>query len=225
MGHDVQAMTNHQLNTSSIAMLAEDLANRLQVNVQYGYRDDVFIEGISEHTNKIIILGNEGKKNEKKWVLLDSNYLIKIKHPKKYVGKDNYILFDNEKCNNAKISILKYCFLPYIHYNPRWWSFCNHFNGEVANWSILNTFRENVHSIIQKLGGNAAVYYDDQGSSLEIIDAEYYSTFEKINSKMQKGFKADYLNVSQFMQQYNQLGKYAVEKTPLAFFDDFEDLE
>jgi len=43
MGHDIMAIANHQLNTKSLPLLAEDLSNRLQVNVQYGYRDDVFI--------------------------------------------------------------------------------------------------------------------------------------------------------------------------------------
>lgn len=44
MGHDVYNVRRHNLNTSSIEGLAEDLSKRLKANVEYGYYDTFFFD-------------------------------------------------------------------------------------------------------------------------------------------------------------------------------------
>lgn len=227
MGHDVQAMTNHQLNTSSMAVLAEDLANRLQVNVQYGYRDDLYIEGVSNQTFDLVIIGSINTHQKYTFTLVDSHYLDKIKYPSKYANEILFELYEDETTRKNYLDIFKFVCQLHNSYDCRWWAFCNNFTDDINSycWSALQFYRKYTKWVAEAIGGSAAIYFDDQGPAAKIFEMEDYATFEEINKILHQDFKADYLNVSQFMQQYNQLGKYAVEKTPLAFFDDFKDLE
>ena len=56
MGHDIQAVSGHNLNTSSMESLAKDLSDRLDATIVYGYSDDTFIEGISKGDHEFIVL-------------------------------------------------------------------------------------------------------------------------------------------------------------------------
>ena len=61
MGHDIQAIVNHNLNTSSIEAFAQDLSDRFNRTVQYGYFDGAFVKGFTEGSDKQVISGTNRK--------------------------------------------------------------------------------------------------------------------------------------------------------------------
>jgi hypothetical protein len=225
MGHDVQAIANHQLNTSNMQLLASDLATRLNATVQYGYKDDLFIEGISNETYDVVIIGSIEKQSKNTYVLIDAHYLDKIKHPKEFADKVFYELYDDVECTNNTVDILKFVCQPFTKHYQRWWHFCKCFTGEVSGWNGLNFYRKCVNSAIQELGGNAAIYFDDQGPSAEIFNLEEYATFEEIKLELEKEFKDDFLHITSLLKQYPNFNFPDTGKYPLAFYDDFMDVD
>lgn len=221
MGHDVQAIGNHQLNTSNMQLLAQDIATRLNATVQYGYRDDLYIEGISNETFDVVIIGSIEKQSKYSYTLIDTHYLDKIKHPKEYTYKVYYQLFDDIECSNNTVDILKHVCQPYTTYYKRWWHFCKSFTEEVEGYNEMKLYRMCVQSTIQQLGGNAAIYFDDQGPSATIFNLEEYATFEEIKLELEKEFKDDFLNISVLLKQYPNFNFPDTGKYPLAFYDDF----
>ena len=78
MGCDIEPISNHQLNTMSLAALAKDLSKRLQINVAYGYHD---LYGLGKYYNNLtsedfIVIGQEGNyADASTYTLRDDDYL------------------------------------------------------------------------------------------------------------------------------------------------------
>ena len=80
MGHDIEPISNHKLDITNIHNLAHDLANRLNINITFGYsaeeeKNKILGNNLEEAT---IVLGEVIKgENLKSYTLLDSNYQLK----------------------------------------------------------------------------------------------------------------------------------------------------
>lgn len=78
MGCDITPISNHRLNMTSIAALAEDLAKRLQINIEYGYCD---LYGLGKYYNNVtgndcIVLGSAGNYPQSpRFTLRDDDFL------------------------------------------------------------------------------------------------------------------------------------------------------
>ena len=225
MGHDIKAVSGHKLNTSSMESLAKDLSDRLDVTIVYGYSDDTFIEGISKGDHEFIVLGKVEKETKYIWTLRDWDYLDRIVEPTKYEGSVSYDLTIEYGRHNQYLNIYKYVFESSADYEGRWWCFCRHFTGELDYWPGLDFFRRCVYTESHKLGGNAAIYFDDQGPSAFIFEMEDFGTptFEDIVDKVKEKFGEDFLNISEFVTKYDDTTiPHKPDKYPLAFYDDFK---
>jgi hypothetical protein len=112
-----------------------------------------------------------------------------------------------------------------FHYFGRWWDFCHCFMGKDWLYKLdnLNEFRRELKNTLFKMGADSAVYVDDQGESESYIyDAYAATSWEDFVGRIKNRFGEKCLHVSGFMKHGTPLndGDY-----PLAFYDDFSDLE
>src|SRR5690606_38643480 len=80
MGHDISPIGNHNLNTSNLKELAEDLTSRIDINIEYGYwgiEENYRLLGENKKDH-IITLGKIVKdKSFQTFKLRDENYQLK----------------------------------------------------------------------------------------------------------------------------------------------------
>ncbi|MGL4631071.1 MAG: hypothetical protein ACRCVT_07675 [Leadbetterella sp.] len=103
MGHDVSPIGNHRLKTDNVVALAEDLASRLDVNIEYGYwgRDESFKLLEEEGGDRTVILGSHFKaENLMTFTLVDLKYQEKLLYEK--FGVDIFYHRDFWSYSNAK---------------------------------------------------------------------------------------------------------------------------
>ncbi len=157
MGHDIVPIGNHKLNTSSLEKLAEDLSNRININIKYGYWGETeYFELLNEKGNDdLIILGEINKhKSFETYILVDEKYMIKklyrkygdklfkipklLYYLKNKTSNEDIIIqikkeialpnFDLELINGNKyLNINKEHYSNNIPYFLRWFSFCDIF--------------------------------------------------------------------------------------------------
>lgn len=226
MGHDVHAICNHRLNTGSIESLAKDLSDRFDVTVDYGYfnHDEVADEQES-YLSLWVSFGTIEKHQKPIWRLEDFIYLNKINNPSENENIDVYLFYDkNDYDGEGSFTVLKHCFDPSICFDSRWWYFCKHFTGEEDDTESITQFRNQVKSLTLKLGGDAAIYVDDQGPSSIADTWSEQCTFEQVHTQLQAMFGTDYLNISAFNKTASSATPKPSDKYFAAYYDDFSDL-
>jgi hypothetical protein len=84
MGHDITRLCRHNLDISSIEALAHDLAERLDINIEYGYFTTNYSSdflGSNLKGGEFVCFGTILKKpNETLFTLKDDNYELKKYH-------------------------------------------------------------------------------------------------------------------------------------------------
>ncbi len=223
MGHDVIPIGHHSLNTSSIQSLAEDLSNRFDAEIIFGYQDD-WVGNNYNGSFEFIELGRIEKKGKAVFLLQDCFYMDRLKQPGKHEQKIWYEFISKKKPDNYQVSIYKNCFDCNCHFDSRWWNFCRYFNRQINNaeWDeYIAEFRKEIATEVKKLGGTSALYGDDQGASHWISEMGIEHSFEEIREKLKEDFGGLYLSVSNFIKSAD---KTANQLFYNAYFDDFSDL-
>lgn len=254
MGHDVHTIGKHNLDTSGIEALAKDISHRLNVNVEYGVYDTFWFDWdgfFREPSYKYWVFGKVTyPKAEKTLWLTDEFYTYHIVWER--YGENAWLLphFIEDKFNELELrdAINNVCFelrdnaesKDYVtffndtfhdRYNflyNRWWGLCRTLTGEstwLKDWDDIYTsefykFRKEVRQFIKAFGANEVFYFDDQGET-QYLTAMYYD-WETILKEVEVHFKMTTLNVPDFMLKKEYLAR---DNYPLAFYDDFSDLE
>jgi hypothetical protein len=170
-------------------------------------------------------LGKVERKNCPVYLLCDSFYMDKIYAPKTYKGEMNYDFY-GMNYDATSISIYPDSFSCHTHFDSRWNNFVRYFHGQFfadSGWfEYIKEFRQSVCGEIKEMGGQLALYGDDQGDSYYIEYDSMKESFASIKQKLIKDFGRACLNVSEFQRNYTS-GKFE-EIEYKAFFDDFADL-
>ncbi len=227
MVHELIALGQHGLDTSSLEVLARDLSDRLGVTVLYGYQDDwLDPERGFEGTYEFIETGRVDKGTAWMYFLRDYYHCDRLYSPGQYEGSVCFELFDYKTPEDFELLIYKESFKCSAPFAARWWSFSRYFNGEgnIAESEMgITWFRNRVKQEVHNLGGKYAFYGDDQGASKYLTDIGEEKTWEEIYAQLQKDFGASFLNISRFMLRKDE-SKYKREGYCNAFIDDFNDL-
>jgi len=110
MGHDIKPIGNHHLNTENVKKLAEDICQRIDINIEYGYL------GQKEHFKLL------GENREDDFVILGKI----IKHEK----FKTFRLFDE----SYQLKELYSKFGDNLFYNPEYWIF---YKGKLPKESLI----------------------------------------------------------------------------------------
>jgi hypothetical protein len=222
MGHDVIPIGQHRLDTSSIITIAQELADRFNATILYGYTDDRIGKNY-QGSFKFIEQGRVKKVGSDSYILQDSLYMDRIYGPGKHDNEMCYELYSESDYDNYHISIYETAFQCDAHFESRWWSFCRCFTGiitDVEFLQYLNEYRKKIFNEIKRMGGELAIYGDDQGESAW-LDYGGTMNWKDMLIRLQTEFGDDFINISTFFKTKQPFRK----DCPLAFFDDFADLK
>lgn len=202
MGSDISAIANHALVTTSIALLAADIAGRMNVRVVYGtesnFADFVPVgeAGEGERTLRLCDMREKG----------DGPEVVA------------YELFDVPGTGTYSTYIYKDCFLAAADFMPGTYNlFCKHFTAPTTDWTAVTQYRRDVQAEATMLGGDTAIYYADQGAAAFIgYDADSMPFAVIINKVIALRGKA--LNIDNWLRDFS--GTYE-RRDPDAFIDNF----
>ena len=202
MGCDISAIVNHRLTTSSIDVLAADIAARMQVRVVYG----------TEHNFTDFVPAGEAGQGPRTLRLCD---MREDDDEPEIVA---YELFNVPGTGDYSIYIYKDCFLAGTDYGPgRFGMFCKYFTGIYTDWEDVVQYRKDVCAEATLLGGNTAIYYGDQcGASFVGYDAESMP-FAAVLSKV-VALRGKAVNIDDWLRGFS--GTYE-RREPDAFIDNF----
>lgn len=248
MSHSVFCKGNHNLDISCIEALSFDISNRFDANVIYGYRDSkkIYLSGnVLDSSLEFVILGHITHNSPTKTFRIIDEYfdlhrLINELGSKVYelpYFRDDEMIREEleEAINGVSYEIAdnysNYDF-GYIYndvffdffnfYVCGWWTFCATFSEEKYFKNLIesvNSYRKDVKEFYKKIGGNAVVYLDDQGATQYL--SESYFDWKTILKELETKFKETTLNIPAFMKN---IPFQFLQVSPLAFFDDFSDL-
>jgi len=225
MSADVTAIFSHNLNTNSLQELAAELSERLEVTINYGYQDDLIIEGFSNQTFEFVSLGKIVRGTDYEYRLIDSKYLDNIADPSKNNGDIYYTLDDSN--DDLVCFIYKHIAESGESYSSNWFSFCRHFTGEADYWGSFNMFRNQIQNQANLMGSDAALYYggcSDDG--LIVLMCEGSATFHEVYNKIKEVYPDRFINMSEFLTEQPDpiplLKIESAEDYPEAFYDDFK---
>lgn len=250
MGHDVYNVRRHNLNTSSIEGLAEDLSKRLKANVEYGYYDtfffdwDGFYREASYNLLKFGVIKFPGAHTTLR--ISDENYFYHIIYSK--YGEDAFILNclsnENERielldsidsvkyelfeCHEFNQKAIGKIFNDTFHdhytcFNGRWSGFCIAFTEEDKNGYFIDQvikFRHEIHNFYKIIGVTETFYFNDQGESA-YLTYSYYN-WSDLKNEVELFFRDATLHIPNFMKYRNLM---PINLFPFVFYDDFSDFE
>lgn len=199
---DISAIANHNLITTSIDALAADIAQRMQVQVQYG---------TEQNFTDFVVLGTHGQGTR-------TLRLCDLREPDDEPDVVAYELFDVPGTGDYNSYIYKDCFLAGTHFAPGNWAvFCKYFTGKNTHWEDVVQYRKDVYAEATLLGGNTAIYFGDQcGASFVGYDAESMP-FAAVLSKV-VALRGKAINIDEWLHGFT--GAYQ-QREPDAFIDHF----
>jgi hypothetical protein len=220
MGHDVQILGQHTLNTSTLIYIAADLAERLNATVKFGYKDNWVLD--EKHgTFDFIKLGEIVKQSKIEYELISDVYMHRLDACDVRQKVRIYTLCDVIDCDRCTY-IYEHAFNGYTSLDSRWGSFVDYFNGNDKVESIVKHFRICARREVLLLGGKHAIYYDDQGPSWQLEMLAENKNWHEIKAFMDANFRNKILNISDWMrnkERYKKKIEYEV------FYEDFNDLK
>ncbi|HHB78118.1 MAG TPA: hypothetical protein ENK85_02655 [Saprospiraceae bacterium] len=80
MGHDISPIGNHQLKTTSVKELAENMVSRIDINIEYGYwgqKEYFHLLGQNKEDDLFILDTLIKHKDFKTYRLIDESYQLK----------------------------------------------------------------------------------------------------------------------------------------------------
>jgi hypothetical protein len=204
MGHDIIAIGNHKLNTTSLHTTAIDLSEAFDVSVSYGYADDwIDLETGKEGSFQFIELGRI-ERNNTLYFLRDSLYTDRL-HTKQYADETEYDFYGADY-DETSFYVYPRCIKAHTYFDSRWWNFVRYFQGKFygdKDWvGYINNYRQHVYNEIKRLGGSCALYGDDQGDSYYIIEDAMTLPFDTIAKKLKNEFGNACLAIPHFQRHY-----------------------
>jgi hypothetical protein len=201
MGSDICAVANHQLATSSIEVLAADVAQRMQVRVVYGVEHDLSdfeAQGERGQGTRTLRLSSLREEDE------DADILV-------------YELYDEPGKGEYAAYIYRDCFLAAADYAPgRFSLFCNSYTGKQNEQDAALKYRKDVYAEVQLLGGDTAIYFGDESSASFVLEDADTMPFAAILRKV-KALK-QIVDIGEWHRAFS--GTY-MAKAPGGFIDDF----
>jgi hypothetical protein len=201
MSSNICAVGNHSLDTTSIEALAADVAQRMQVRVQYG---------TEQNFTDFVVLGEYGQGAR-------TLRLCNLTEPDEAANVVVYELYDEPGKGEYNTYIYKDCFRASADYaSEQFGIFCSNYTGKNKGWESVLQYRKDVHTELMLLGGNTAIYYADQGVA-DFVSYEAETTpFATLLHKVKAMKKM--VDVSGWLQSFS--GNY-LTADPVAFVDDF----
>ena len=201
MSSNICAMASHQLDTSSIEALAADVAQRMQVRVQYG---------TEQNFTDFVVLGERG----------EGTRTLRLCDLRERDEDDDvvvYELYDEPGKGEYNTYIYKDCFRASADYaSEQFGIFCSNYTGKYKGWESVQQYRQDVYTEVLLLGGNTAIYYADQGvADFVSYDAET-TPFATLLHKVKAIKKA--VELSAWLRSFS--GNF-LTADPVAFVDDF----
>lgn len=224
MGHDVIAIGQHSLKTTSIEALAKDLSERWNATILYGYPDDWIDEKENMPSFEFVETGRIEKSSKDIYCLEDSYYFDRM-HKPLFANSVCYKLYSRADYDKYNIEILRNSFYANTHFDSRWWNFCRYFNGEIntPEWdNYIFQYRKQVYAEVTKMDGKYAFYGDDQGDSAYLQEIGQDCEWNEIYKKLNDDFGDEFLHVSSFIANKKNAIKRDIWYK--AYHDDFSDL-
>lgn len=201
MSSNICAVGNHQLDTSSIEALAVDIAQRMQVRVQYG---------TEQNFTDFVVLGERGEGTR-------TLRLCDLRERDEEEDVVVYELYDEPGKGEYNVYIYQDCFRADAEYASEHFSiFCSNYTGKYKGWESVLQYRKDVHAEVLLLGGNNAIYYAEQGvADFVSYDAET-TPFATLLHKVKAMKKV--VELSGWLRSFS--GNF-LTADPVAFVDDF----
>lgn len=252
MGHDISVLSYHNLDTSSVEKTGQELAIRFGVNVECYYRDNYDPDLFSRHEfptyDDHLLATYTTPEATQTWQLYDEYYVQRqlwgqhgkslLEHP--YYKDDQTHSDELEhtiRCKQYELyfrtdgdvewlaDIHEKLWQCEFHYFGRWWALGQCFMDSDWHWKVenLNDFRQKLKSTLKIMGAESAMYLDDQGESGIYTDKAYEATsWKDFVTEIKARFDDKCMNISDFIKRAVPLKN---DDYPIAFYDDFKDLD
>ncbi|MGL2967397.1 hypothetical protein [Flavobacterium sp. XGLA_31] len=197
MGCDISILNRHTLDLSSLERLAMDLAERLHINVEYGYY------AFAEHNQLLgldmeegyVVLGKVRKEGSGwHYQLTDERFQVKAlyqKYGEALFEREDYLWYNPSATpeqqreyiftvayeltavigleSSSSLTIYKEVVSNDWCYYSRWWDFTDEMQGNSHHYDedYLEKFRKKIMTVTLALGGSKAYYVNDQCTHLK----------------------------------------------------------
>jgi hypothetical protein len=247
MSRGICPIGRHNISVESLESFANDLSLRFNANVEYGYQDNLNFDihtGENFNTYEFISLGRIDRPSADITLRVFDEYFQQKKLIQQYgknvldfPGVGDYIsewditgLFKNFKADiytsdmeywgNINNDIF-YSFLT--RYDSRYYWFCKTFSGEDnfdQDFQFMNKYRRQTKADYAKFGCNLVIYCNDGDESDHYLTEPF--TWQEIIDDINAKYKDRVYTIPDLIhgKQILPIGIH-----PLAFFDDFSDLE
>lgn len=240
MGIAVTALLKHNFDTSSIEVLAEQLAERLDAMIIFGYMDDWSFQ--REAPFDFVVKGYAGTNEQKIYFLrwewyydtvlgVEEDYRDGVASLKPIPENQRYWTFELNlplpvEDEPRFIQISKDCLDPDVCYGGKWGRFVSPFiNDDKNGWweqKVLE-FRKKVQYVQQLFGAAPVAWYyaDSFSDAAELIELTATGTWEDV-MRFIKGFEESN-GILDVCRWYRNKEDY-LEEEPILFRDDFSNL-
>lgn len=245
----IETIGKHQLNYSNVFILAKQLSEQLQVNVQAGYIENFNIDvNKTEEGNcnsDFVLLDSFPYKDETlTFQLIDENYILRQLHAihgaalfetpffkaNPHYKEEVHFAITNQQYELIEIrsenSWFRFINNIAINWDDSlqldWWQFWSNFT--VENWDkehlSLNMYRKNQRDMFNLIGCNWVYHVSDQGEIASLRDDN--TTWQAIETDIEQKYTRSMFNISAYMKNPEP---HNVDDEPLIYFDDFEDFK
>ncbi len=253
MGRDIAPFGKHDLDLSSLQVLADQLAQRLGANIRYGYQEWFSIKDgvLSEGSYDNIYLGESRIPGAwDTFTLIQDNYqraMLYEQYGEQLAGQP-MVRNDPSLMANIRDGAKNKWFELNKEWGNEWaWIFPDMINLEFdyfsrwgALWEVLsspsdtfnhdhlNEWRGRNNYRIKQMGGSDMIYFCDQGTpGSDSIDTS--QTWEAVKEELFKNYQNRIVLVSKAVSDYRKSGQLLDfdmfnDDWPVAYYDDFADL-
>lgn len=247
MGNLTAILSNHSLNTQSLAVLAKQLSEKLKTTVAYGYCNNIEVPALQWPGDySFVEQGVVVFKDATETLFLSDHYywhreLLQnhMHHIKGWFKSDEYLIKEIEESNdsvtfelckndafNVMFSVHNYFLeIDYLYFID-WLSFIRFFSYEAIEESIQNIqeWRKEHQEYITNLGGSEMIVYEDIAEIFNEMAKFKTTTFEKLKEEAIKEHPDNYCNIADFFVDKKYIGLPKYDDSPLTM-EDFKRLQ
>lgn len=240
-------LSNHSLNTQSLAVLAKQLSEKLNATIEYGYFESLEVPALRWLGDYSFV--KQGAvvcpTSSQMYRLSDYYYLHRelvqnhSHHIKDWFKGDEYLIKEIEKsCDFIAFEVCEkdpFNVLFSVHQHVLeidcltfhdWKSFTRFFSYEAIEESIQNIqkWRKEHQEYITNLGGSEMIVYEDLAEDFYEITRLKTTTFEQLKEEANKQHPDNYCNIADFIIHKKYMGLPKYDDSPLTM-EDFKHLQ
>jgi hypothetical protein len=247
MGNLTAILSNHSLNTQSLAVLAKQLSEKLHASVAYGYCNNLEVPALQWSGDYSFVEQGVVVFYDATETLFLSDYyywhrelLQNHSHKMKdWFKSDEYLIKEIEESNdcvtfelckndafNVMFSIHQHVLeIDYLDFID-WRNFTRFFSYEAIEESIQNIqkWRKEHQEYITNLGGSEMIVYEDLAETFYEMARFKTTTFEQLKEEAIKEHSDNYCNISDFFINKKYIGLPKYDDSPLTI-EDFKRLQ